>query len=228
MWRRMDRKEYHYVCRMEEKMMKHKFIRGLVWTGFVLVLILSATAINKIKENDRMSYRWQVEGLILALKAIGSKEVGKADEQVIQEKTESLALARRKLDHTYQLLYIVECLITTAVYIGYCHGIYLDERRFLKGRLLVQEGVCTGKKEVYYRIGESVTINLVTQEGEHLSDVRIPNPVHRKIECDTSLMLVRNSLGPVDLAADDAGPDPVKGMDTRPKIGFRIYPSCRA
>lgn len=224
MWRGISRKEHHYMCRMEDKVMRCRFINHLIWYLLMLFMVLLVTIYNQSCNQDRLRGRLvsgrQENVLMSILDAIESGKAGDAKRMDLKRMAAGLERRRKALDHLYIFLYIGECMAAAGAYVWHCRRIYLREHRFRKSRLYVQDAVCVGKKEIYGRGGGCVTINLVTDGGKRLSDVKIPSPLDSGIECDTRLLLV------TDWIEDDGkNLNRKEFIDAQYERELRVYPA---
>lgn len=236
MWRRISKKEYHYVRGLEEEIVKFKLTEVLVWILIILIAVLFITRANQIHEEERMTARWTDEGLdevfstfVTMISRQGQTGEGLQEKKDIKERQEKRALERKRLNHVYLIFYIGECAAAASLYAYFVRRVCDWERIFLKKHLYVQRGVCVGKKEIRTRSRRIVTVNLVTEEGERMSDVNVPYPVDRKIECDTRLLVVSNQKERTPGEYERMKPDGIRLVHIEPdynelEYSLRIYP----
>lgn len=177
MWREVSRKEYHYICRMEDAVMRQRVIHNLVWVLIAVAVILSVTCLNHMREREWLAEslqgNWQDEPLLSALYAIGSG--GSGDMERLDSGIHAVTRARKTyvLDHTYRLIYIGECMAATAIHLFYRCSVYLRKRRFLKGHIYIQDAVCIGKKTVRSTMGKRAAVHIEPEYNEQEYSLRI-------------------------------------------------------
>lgn len=222
MWRKASRKEYHYISRMEDAVMRQRVFHNMAWVLIALAVILAVTCLNQLREREWLAESWQGscqdEPLLWALYAIGSG--GSGDMERLDSAVHAVTRARKSyvLDYTYRLIYIGECMAAAAIHLFYRRSVYLRKRRFLKGHIYIQDAVCIDKKTVRSTMGKRVAVHVVTDGGKALSDIVIPDPVHRSIECGRGVILAAGQI------EDGKNMDGKERIDVEYERNLRVYP----
>lgn len=188
MWREITRRERSHVRRMEMKRWRRRRIAVLGYTVFALLFVVLLTAAGHDRERNAVSNEDMILELLYALGS-GGQEGEKspaAQLRLVQE---------ARVDLMYRKLYIAECAMAAAGYVGYYYFACRWNRKYLAAPLMVQNAVCTGTKEVRRRSWHSFYVNVRTEDGEKLRELWVPWSIGEEIAGENLLLLVREGEG---------------------------------
>lgn len=217
MWRRISKREYYRICRMEKTVCKAKLIRRLAWAVTALVIFFTVSYNNHSRECERLKMDMDMRRFDEFFMLDDYWSTNDPYEEVMDKWEIAYGDAMRKdyerlkgeLDYKYMAVCISGVIAAAVLYGLYSCAVHCDRRRFLEHILFAQDGVCVERKEGRKR---SATLNMDVNDGKTITDIQVPYPISGWIACGDSLMMV-SGWTEAELAELD-------GMEKE----FRVYP----
>lgn len=238
MWRRISKREYYCICRMEKEACKARLKHRMARVVFALAIFFAVSFNNCRREHDELiayvenrrinelfSLTWTTNDPIEEVLAKWESAYGEA----LRKDYDRL---KEELEHKYIAVYILGVIAAVVSYGIYRLAVYWDGRRFLELILFARDGVCVGRKEGRK---QSALVKMDANDGKTITDIQVSAPISGWIACGDSLMMVsgwtEEELAGLDgIVSGKAEPGEdidlewMDSSDTDLEKEFRVYP----
>lgn len=240
MWRRISKREYYRICRMEKMVCKSRLMRRMAWVIFALAIFFAVSFNNCKREyeelEDYVENRRFNELFLLdwwttndPVEEVMAKWESSAYGEAMRKDYDRL---KKELERKYIVVYISGVIAAAVSYGIYRHAVYWDGRRFLELILFARDGVCVGRNEGRK---QSALVKMDVNDGKTITDIQVSAPISGWIACGDSLMMVsgwtEEELAGLDgIVSGKAEPGEdidlewMDSSDTDLEKEFRVYP----
>lgn len=176
MWRAVSEKKLNYIRGLEEKTGNTRLLNGLTNGLLLLVLALLLTRVSQLRAVDVVKQRNTMEPFLALL------DPGAVSGLSLAEKLQNLKLG-------FYFIYGAECVLAVASYICFRYSICSRNKAYFGNPMIMEDGVCTAKREIFALGPRNAYISAKTPDGEVFENIFVPWISSREMGRGTPVLL---------------------------------------